>query len=915
MRVMASRRPVRSNRQGRWPPACSLVRRSTPHGIIRNLSVSLQPGRRLGPYEIIAPLGAGGMGEVYRARDIRLHRNVAIKILPNDVAGDPDRRQRFEREAQAVARLEHPHIASVYDVGVHDATLYIVSEFVDGTTLRARLERGPLSAAKALAIGAQVADGLAAAHERGIVHRDIKPDNIIIRADETVKVIDFGVAKMDVELSAQTIADTKPATVPGMIVGTSSYMSPEQVRGEALDHRTDVFSLGAVLFEMATGNRAFGGLTGPETMASVLRDDPRSPDEQSALPAGLSAIIMRCLDKRPSHRFQSARDLAFALQTLPRSTGRAIAQQPAAPSKKSIWVGVTLAALALVAVAFAIAGGLSAWRPGTDGASLSAAVRQLTFDSGVEAFPNLSSDGSMVVYAGSSSGNFDIYLRDVGAREAINLTSDSPVNDSQPALSRDGQQIAFRSERDGGGIFAMGRTGGVPRRIARSGFNPTWSPDGKRIATATESTDWRPGTRSAAESVLSVTDVVTGETRALPTGDAVQPAWSPNGHRIAYWGLWQRNQRDVWTISPDGAAPVRVTSDAALDWSPTWSADGRWLYFASDRGGSVNLWRIAIDEVSGQPHGAPEPMTLPASWVGHPSAGAQGAIAFTSFQRSSNLDRVPFDPERGVFTGPAEAVTSGSNSFAGPQVSKDGRLLAFLGEAGTGRNVFVSESDGRRIRSVTTGPHRESGVSWNATSDKFVFYSSRPGRYQIFSVNVDGSELKQLTDIPDKSLGRALWSDDGRWIATLEAVTQKAGLIDLAKVPATTMEPLPPLPDGSEFSPTEWARDGSRLLGESTKGALVVYSIKDRTYRTLAPRSNGGPRWLPDGNRVLFALAGEFFILNEVTGTIAKVGRAPAPPNGRTDGANLGWTLSWDGRWLYRSLTFVESDLWLMTRQ
>ena len=251
------------------------------------------------------------------------------------------------------------------------------------------------------------------------------------------------------------------------------------------------------------------------------------------------------------------------------------------------------------------------------------AVRQLTFDSGIEAFPNVASDGTLIVYTGNSAGNRDIFLRDISAREAVNLTGDSSADDSQPALSPDGQQIAFRSERDGGGVFVTSRTGGVARRLTREGFNPTWSPDGRRIATSTESCGIRrPDARSANEAKIHVYDVTTGQSQVLPTRDAVQPAWSPNGHRIADRGLGDdRSQRDIWTVALDGSQPVRVTGDRALDWDPTWSQDGRWLYFSSDRAGTMNLWCVSIDEASGVSTGVPERIPMPASWVGHAIIG------------------------------------------------------------------------------------------------------------------------------------------------------------------------------------------------------------------------------------------------------------------------------------------------------
>lgn len=846
------------------------------------------------------------MGDVFRARDTRLKRDVALKALPEGVADNPDRRQRFEREAQATAQLEHANVASVFDVGVVDGTPFIVSELVDGATLRSRLAGGALPPAAVVALGAQVAEALGAAHGRAIVHRDIKPENILVTADDQVKVVDFGIAKTPTAPDENTV--TAFATGPGTVVGTASYMSPEQIQGADLDHRSDIFSLGCVLFEMATGQRPFSGNTSAESMASVLRDEPRSVEELAAVPAGLAAIIMRCLEKRASRRFQSAPDLAFALRHSLAAT--TLTAAPVSSPGSGRWRLPAVATVAVVAVTIA---GFAWWPPSMATVPVNFTVRQLTFDSGVEAFPNLSRDGSLLVYTGTITDNRDIFLRDINAREAINLTVDSPANDSEPALSPDGQQIAFRSDREGGGIFVVNRTGGIARRITRSGFNPTWSPDGSRIATATEAVDWRPDNRSANQAQLQIHDVVSGMARALTTGDAVQPAWSPGGYRIAYWGLWERNQRDIWTVAVDGGEPVRVTDDDAIDWDPHWSADGRWLYFSSDRGGTMNLWRVAIDERSGVPAGQPEPLMLPSTWTGHARVGLDGAIVYSSFQRVSNIDRVPLDPESGTFTGPPTPLTTGSNFFSNPQPSRDGRWLAFAGQNGIGRNVFVSTADGQNIHPVTAGPFRETGINWGPDG-RVGFYSSRAGLYQLFVVNTDGSELRQLTSLGGFGVAGVVWSHDGRYLASYEPVTARAFLVDLSgTLPVKDVVDLPKLADGRTFIPSAWSFDNARILGQAAGGGVAVLALADRAYRVLTKSGAGGPRWLPDGRRILYSENDQFFLVDERSGQVTSIGRADSTNDIPQARQTMNWSLAWDGRWIYRTRFTIQSDLWLMS--
>ena len=322
--------------------------------------MTLAPGTKLGPYEIGAPLGAGGMGEVYRARDTRLDRTVAVKILPEAFARDSDRLQRFEHEARILSTLNHPNLLAIYDVGAQDGIHYLVSEFLEGQTLRERMSSTVLPQRKVTEYALQIANGLAAAHDKGIVHRDLKPENVFVTHEERVKILDFGLAKQarPSDLAAETAAMTGPnPTAAGMVLGTVGYMSPEQVKGQPADHRSDIFSFGAILYEMISGKRAFKGESGVETMSAILKEDPPELTESGLhISPGLERIVRRCLEKSPPQRFQSAKDLAFAVDTI---TGSAVsAATPALPARAARWikVGTVVGALAVLAVA------VVAWR-------------------------------------------------------------------------------------------------------------------------------------------------------------------------------------------------------------------------------------------------------------------------------------------------------------------------------------------------------------------------------------------------------------------------------------------------------------------------------------------------------------------------------------------------------------------------
>src|SRR5688572_4637773 len=415
--------------------------------------MQLTPGTRLGAYEIVAPIGAGGMGVVYRARDARLHRDVAIKVLPEAFASDKDRLARFEREAQAVAALSHPNILAIHEFGSAGGRSYAVMELLDGESLRQRLSGGPIGVRKALEYAAQIARGLAAAHDKGIVHRDLKPENVFVTADGHVKILDFGLARHFTPALSAADRTVSAGTEPGVVMGTAGYMSPEQVLGlPTINHRSDVFSFGAMLYEMLSGRRAFSRDSTAETMTAILKEDPPELTESGGgIPPAVERLVRHCLEKRPEERFQSARDLAFALQD---AESGVVAAAPKASSRRRR-LAILLPTVAAAAMLAFLAGRWSTQTsPGAEWND--AEFRAVTTTEAVELWPNLAPDGSSVVYASAAGGNMDIYVQRIGGHNPTNLTKDSPDTDDHPAFSADGSRIAFHSTRGGGGIFVMG---------------------------------------------------------------------------------------------------------------------------------------------------------------------------------------------------------------------------------------------------------------------------------------------------------------------------------------------------------------------------------------------------------------------------------------------------------------------------
>ena len=876
----------------------------------------LAAGQRLGPYEILSPLGAGGMGEVYRARDPRLERDVAIKVLPEHF-DDADSLSRFQTEAKAVAALSHPNIVSIFDTGQHEDQLYVVTELLEGETMRARLRNGPFGMRKAVEHAARVAQGLAAAHEKGIVHRDIKPENLFLLNDGRIKILDFGLARQEPLLAATGDLSNSPTaahmTNPGAMIGTVGYLSPEQAKGDLADHRSDIFSLGAVLYEMLTGHRAFKGTSPAELLSSVLRDEPAMPSESDPrIPRALDLIVHHCLEKSPDERFQSARDLAFHLDSLGGTSASQRASAVALPEPRRRWrrVAAWIAAATLLGLAFE--GGRFAGSGNRRGSGRAAPLsfQQVTDQPGEERQAQIGPGGASFAFVSDVSGNADIYLQRVGGRNPLDLTPDSPEADTAPAFSPDGERIAFCSERDGPrSIYVMGSTGESVKRLTDSGFDPAWSPDGKQIVFSD-----REGQDPYSRNVpahLWLVPAAGGEVRQLTRqGDAVQPRWSPNGRRIAYWGLKEGSgQRDIWTIPADAAgepSPVAVTSDPTMDWNPVWSPDGRSLYFASERGGSMNLWRVAIDEASGRLRGEPEPVTTPSRTSGSISFSRDGRLLmFVSSDRRSTIQRLGMDPATGHVTQPPRPAFQGSRVIYTQDISPNGEWIAFTPLGGR-EDLFVVKSDGTGYRQITDDAARDRGPKWTPDGTRIAFYSDRNGRYETYTIRPDGSGLEQLTKTTGPARTDFTLAPDGKRIAIDDGT--RTWVEDLTKPKDQRQaEALPALEGGQSLQPRSWSPDGSTLAGgltfyPSPNSVTLLYSFATGKYTAL-PEGRGWPAWLGDSRRLLVARYDRIVLLDTRTGRATPV----------LDTAAQGIAVSRDNRWVSYIETRAQSDVWMAT--
>jgi serine/threonine protein kinase/Tol biopolymer transport system component len=679
--------------------------------------VALAPGTRLGPYEILSALGAGGMGEVYRARDTKLNRDVAIKVLPESVATDPDRLARFHREAQVLASLNHPNIAHIHGYEESNSVHALIMELVEGPTLADRIARGPIPLNEALPIAKQIAEGLEAAHEQGIIHRDLKPANIKVRDDGTVKVLDFGLAKALDPIGAagsgvsQLPTITTPAmTQVGMVLGTASYMAPEQARGKPVDKRADVWAFGCVLFEMLTGRRAFAGDTVTDVFAAIVEREPQWNQLPDQTPEGIRRLLRRSVSKDVRARLHDMADARLEIDDagMEPATTSVGGRQPSRRTRTSQVLALVAVTVAAIAATWLVARRERA--AGADTPTLDATIDRLTNDSGVTRMPTLSFDGHLLAYSSDRAGNGDrdIWVQQVAGGNPLRLTDD-PADDTTPDFSPDGSQVTFRSERNGGGVYMVSALGGAARLIAPGGRRPRFSPDGKQIAywgdVSTRVGQFR-GTDGRQSAVYVVSLSGGTPVRVLPDFQVVRdPVWLPDGGSLLVAG--RRDQKsqladsfDWWLARLDGTPPVKTgVSDVPLLRGTVvgperWSRAGVIFSFKDD------LWSIALSN-AGRMSGQPRRLTLGVGPYVDPTVGPDDEIVFARLV----VERVI---ERASLTNTSEPparmyADTGSNTWRASETS-DGSLIVFERTVGTAREIWTKNTHSGRQELVARVP-------------------------------------------------------------------------------------------------------------------------------------------------------------------------------------------------------------------
>jgi Tol biopolymer transport system component len=818
--------------------------------------MTIQSGTHLGPYEILAPLGAGGMGEVYLAEDTRLNRKVAVKLLPADFAADADRVRRFEQEAKATSALNHPNILTVYDIGEHAGSPFIVSELLEGEELRAQLNDGALPVRQAIEYAQQMAAGLAAAHEKGITHRDLKPENLFVTRDGRVKILDFGLAKLKPQKlagSVNTDAPTRmPQTDPGTVMGTVGYMSPEQVRGGEADHRADIFSFGVILYEMLTGQRAFGSGSIGEMMSAILKEEPPEISIiNSKVPTPLERVVNHCLAKRPEERFQSARDLGFALSALSSPSGSRLGIEAALPAEKTGRVPLFGQARVawIAAIVMLVTTLVLAWAYFSRQAAADARVLKLHINP-----PDKASFGQLAV---SPDGRYLAFVAATGGKDQLWVRALDALN-SEPLAGTEGAAFPFWSpESRFIGFFASGKlkkiaaSGGPVQTLCDAGIatGGAWNRDGVIVFATLGFGLFRVSATGGSATLLTPLD------RSRAEWGYLAPFFLPDGRHFLYYIMSARKEaRGVYLGDLSGSLKqslLNIGSNAV--YATSGGSDGGYLLFVREDALMAQPFNVQQLKLTGEPTPIAERVARDPNFPrGNFSVSESGLLLYDGSVNRQRKQLLWVNRE-----GKPMGWPSAMGGWANPWLSPDEKRVAVdrIDNEMDTRDIWLQEVAGGNGSRFTFDPADDAQPVWSPDGSRIVWGSSREGVYELYwkaasGVGQDEPLLKSgILKVPTH------WSLDGRFIVYYQVDPKTKR--DVWVLPLDSeRKPFPFLQTEASEAGGELSPDGKWMAYISDEsGAYEVYVQsfpKGGGKRQVSTKGGVGPHWRRDGKELLY---------------------------------------------------------------